>query len=190
MKTATIYCRVSTDNQETEGTSLQTQLEACLKYCHEKGYEVTQQFTETKSGLTLDRPKLDALRDLVREEQIDIVVVYSLDRLSRNPNHGVIIQNDFEKHRVALEAVAETVDGSRVGKLMTYIRQWASEQEIEDFKDRSRRGKKTRASQGRIPHGGFARLYGYDYDKIKKKRVVNETESYWVKKMFEWLVNE
>ncbi len=28
MKTAAIYCRVSTDNQEAEGTSLQTQLEA------------------------------------------------------------------------------------------------------------------------------------------------------------------
>jgi hypothetical protein len=30
---ATIYCRVSTDNQEREGTSLQTQQENCLKYC-------------------------------------------------------------------------------------------------------------------------------------------------------------
>ena len=38
MKTA-IYCRVSTDNQETEGTSLQTQREACLKYCQDKGYD-------------------------------------------------------------------------------------------------------------------------------------------------------
>ena len=39
---AAIYCRVSTDNQEREGTSLQTQLEACLKYscCREgnKGF--------------------------------------------------------------------------------------------------------------------------------------------------------
>jgi len=30
---AAIYCRVSTDNQEREGTSLQTQLEACRDYC-------------------------------------------------------------------------------------------------------------------------------------------------------------
>ena len=30
---AAIYCRVSTDNQEAEGTSLQTQLEAALKRC-------------------------------------------------------------------------------------------------------------------------------------------------------------
>jgi hypothetical protein len=35
VKIAAIYCRVSTDNQEREGTSLKTQLEACLKYCQE-----------------------------------------------------------------------------------------------------------------------------------------------------------
>ena len=35
---AAIYCRVSTDNQESEGTSLPTQLEACLKHCQDKGY--------------------------------------------------------------------------------------------------------------------------------------------------------
>jgi len=39
MRTA-IYCRVSTEDQEKEGTNLQTQLEACLRYCQEKGYEV------------------------------------------------------------------------------------------------------------------------------------------------------
>ncbi len=32
---AAIYCRVSTDNQEAEGTSLQTQLEACLLFSYE-----------------------------------------------------------------------------------------------------------------------------------------------------------
>ena len=30
MKMAAIYCRVSTEDQEREGTSLQTQLDACL----------------------------------------------------------------------------------------------------------------------------------------------------------------
>ena len=52
------------------------------------------------------------------------------------------------------------------------------------------RGKKAKAIQGKLPHGGFSRLYGYDYDKVEKKRLVNEIEAYWVKQIYEWLVNE
>ena len=55
MKTAAIYCRVSTDNQEREGTSLQTQLEACLKYCQGKSYDVAYRYSEAYSGLSLER---------------------------------------------------------------------------------------------------------------------------------------
>ena len=49
MKTA-IYCRVSTDDQEKEGTSLQTQRNACLAYCQQQGYDVVRQFAEMSSA--------------------------------------------------------------------------------------------------------------------------------------------
>ena len=113
MKTA-IYCRVSTEGQEQDGTSLQTQAEACLNYCKIKGYEVTQQFSEAWSGLSLERPKLEELREKVRSDSIDAVVVYSLDRFSRDPVHGVILMQELEKHDVLLEAATETVDNSEV----------------------------------------------------------------------------
>ncbi len=62
--------------------------------------------------------------------------------------------------------------------------------EAEKIKESTIRGKRAKARAGKIPHGGFAKLYGYDYNKITKKRTVNETEAYWVRKIFEWLVNE
>lgn len=67
---AAIYCRVSTDDQEKEGTSLRTQREACLSFCKQKGYEVIYQFSETASGLTLERHKLNELRTLVRSNEM------------------------------------------------------------------------------------------------------------------------
>ena len=76
MKTA-IYCRVSTEGQEQEGTSLQTQLEACQKYCQLKGYEVAYQLSEAWSGLSLERTKLAELREMICSESIDCVVVYA-----------------------------------------------------------------------------------------------------------------
>ncbi len=194
MTTAAIYCRVSTDNQESEGTSLQTQLEACLKYCEDKGYDVAYRFIETYSGLTLERPKLNELRELVRTEQIDVVVVYCLDRLSRDPVHGVIIIEELEKHHVLLEAVSETVDSSEVGKLISYIRGFASKLEAEKIKERTVRGRRARAREGRFPSGSGTTCYGYDYIRVSQenggRRVINETEARWVRQMYEWLVND
>lgn len=128
---AAIYCRVSTDDQEKEGTSLQTQLEACLKYCQEKGYQVVRRFSETYSGLTLERPKLTEMRDLVRANDLDVIVVYCLDRLSRDPYHGVELTQELENHHVTLEAVTETVESTEVGKLINYIRGFASKLEAD-----------------------------------------------------------
>jgi len=69
---AAIYCRLSTEDQEREGTSLDSHLEACLKKAQELGYEVPEEFIilETYSGLTLDRPKLPQVRQWVRDKEV------------------------------------------------------------------------------------------------------------------------
>jgi len=190
-----IYCRVSTEDQEREGTSLQTQLEACLNYCQTKeGYEVAYRFSEAYSGLTLDRPKLNELRELVRAGAIDIVIVYCLDRLSRDPTHGVILTQELEKHHATLEAVTEDVDNSELGKLISYIRGFASKLEAEKIKERTSRGRKAKAKQGMIPGGGFSHIFGYDYiNKIGQqsgRRVINENEAEIVRKIYHWLVDD
>ena len=176
---AAIYGRVSTEDQEKEGTSLQTQLENCHNYCQSKGYDVANRFSEAYSGLTLDRPKLNELREIVRGDAIDVLVVYCLDRLSRNATHGVILRDELDKHHVILVSVTEDIDKTPLGEAITYLRGTFSQIEAEKIKERTMRGKKAKALEGKIPHGGFARLYGYFYDKITKKRFINETETYW-----------
>ena len=154
---------------------------------------MSYRFSEAYSGLILERPELDKLRELVRTEAIDVVVCYCLDRLSRDPVHGVIITQELEKHHVRLEAVTETVDNTELGKLISYIRGFAAKLEAEKIKERTMRGKKAWAREGRIP-GGFHTTYGYDYIRTirreRRRRVINETEASWVRQMFEWLVND
>ncbi len=190
---AAIYCRVSTDNQEREGTSLQTQLENCLTYCQSKDYDVSYRFSEAYSGLSLERPKLNELRELVRNGQFDVIVCYSLDRLSRDPVHGVIITQELEKHHVGLESVTETVDSTEVGKVITYIRGFASKLEAEKIRERTMRGRKARAQAGRIP-GNVAKHFGYCYVPGKGEgegiRHINEDEAKWIRKWKDWLLYE
>jgi site-specific DNA recombinase len=186
---AAIYCRVSTEGQEQDGTSLQTQLEACLKYCHERDYEVGYQFKEAYSGLSLERPKLNELRELVRSDEVDVVVVYSLDRFSRDPVHGVILMQELDKRGISLEAATETVDNSEVGKLVFYIKGYAAKLYAERRRDATTRGKKALLKAGKIPNGCGSGIYGYELSKEFKKRIPVEKEAKVVKRIFEMIVS-
>jgi len=179
-----IYCRVSTDNQEHDGTSLDTQHVACLKHCKEKGYDATSHFSETYSGLSLDRPKLNELLDLVRNKQIAGIVVYNLDRLSRDPAHSVILRAELEKNLVSLESVTEVIDKSEIGNLINYIRGYASKDEAIKIRARTMCGKHAKAERGELPQGTGVGIYGYDWNSKDKKRKPNPSEAEIVRELF------
>lgn len=184
-----IYCRVSTDDQEKEGTSLQTQLEACLKYCQDKGYTVLRHFSETYTGTTLDRPQLAALRDVIAAGEVDVVVIYCLDRLSRDPGHGAILTQEFERLNARLEAATEIIENTATGKLISYIRGYASQMEVDKIRERTARGKAARLKQGHLPTGTGRGAYGYDWDKSTKKRVIIDSEAAVVRRTFSMVLS-
>jgi len=187
---AAIYCRVSTEDQEREGTSLDSQLRACQDKMRELGYEISEKYTlrETYSGLTLDRPKLDQLRQWVRDKEVDAVVAYTLDRLSRDPVHFIILQEEMERSGVELVLVTEDVDNSDLGLLITHIKGYAAKLEAEKIKERTMRGKRERIRNGKLPTGRGI-LYGYDYDRELGINVANDKLSI-VRMVGEWLMAE
>jgi site-specific DNA recombinase len=75
---AALYARVSTKDQKEEGSSLKTQIEACRNFAEQNSYEVPNElvFEEDWTGASLDRPKLDLVRGLVRGHDIDDLIVY------------------------------------------------------------------------------------------------------------------
>jgi site-specific DNA recombinase len=196
MKTAAIYCRVSTEDQEKEGTSLGSQLEACLKTAREQGCDVPDRYVirEVWSGLTLERPDLTELRNWVRDGDIDAVVVYSTDRLSRDPVHLLLLVEEFDKKGVKLLFVTEPLDNSMEGQLLGFVRGWASKLEAAKIKERTMRGSRSRALLGKLPNGRGGRLYGYLYMKGRGEgrgiRVPNEEEAEVVRQVFNWLLEE
>lgn len=190
MKTA-IYCRVSTEDQEKEGTSLDSQLDACLAKIEELGYDNSEPYIiqEVWSGLTLDRPKLDLLRDRVMRKEIDTILVHSTDRLSRDPVHLLLLAEEFEKAGATLLFVTEPLDNTIEGQLLGFVKGWASKVEAVKLRERTMRGRKSRAKMGKLPTGGL-NLYGYIYDKSTGKRLVNEYEASVIRKMVDWVIRE
>lgn len=187
---AAIYCRVSTEDQEREGTSLDSQLKACQDKAQELGYEISEKYTikETYSGRTLDRPQLAKVRDWLNTKEIDAVVIYSSDRFSRDGYDFLTLIRDCEKASVKLICVTEPLESGPVGELLSYIRGWASGLEADKIKERTMRGKRERIKNGKLPTGRGI-LYGYDYDKERGINVANDDLDT-VRMIGQWLIQE
>ena len=185
---AVIYCRVSSDSQEREGTSLDTQYDACTSWCKKHGHTVVKIYKESYSGLTLERPSLQDIRDLVSERIANVVVCYSLDRLSRDPVHLLLLMDEFDKRKVNLEVVTETVDSSDIGKLVTHVRGFSAKLEAVKIKERTLRGRKFKAMAGFFTSN--PNLYGYRLDHTTGKRVIYEPEATAVRAIYHTYIKE
>jgi len=166
MNTAVIYCRVSGETYGEVG--LKTQLKQCRNFCQSKGYSVVREFQERESGLTLARPELDDVRKFMRDEEVGIVVVYALDRLTCEPMHSILLLGEMENYYVELESVTEALDNSDLGRLAIFIRIWASKSEIAKVKERAERSRRGRQLGH---HLAAARKWINDSVKISKQGI-------------------
>lgn len=80
------YCRVSTDEQESNGSSLQSQKRECLKFASENNLIVEENniFLEQYSWAYFDRPQLIHLFSLASKWLIDFVIFMKRDRVARD----------------------------------------------------------------------------------------------------------
>src|SRR5262249_44693792 len=128
-----------------------------------RGYVVDEAhvYREVHTGTDLwERPKLTALREAIRRRAVDVVVVFAIDRLSRNPVHLGVILSEADHHGVAVEFVTEDLDASPEGQLIRYVRGYAAEVERLKIMERSIRGKRATVERGRILPASRP-LYGY-----------------------------
>src|SRR6266511_3278084 len=186
-KRAAIYTRVSSVEQEEEGTSLDTQEAACRRFAAERGCLVEDGYVyrEVFSGTVLrERPRLSVLREAVRPRGITAVICYALDRLSRNQAHIYILAEEFEEAGATLQFVTESFEDSAVGRFIRSAKAFAAEVEHEKIKERTVRGRVARAQSGKLIPGWKA-LYGYRWaDEAKGRYVPAEPEATVVRRIF------
>jgi site-specific DNA recombinase len=185
---AGIYARVSTEDQEREGTSLGSQVEACLNKARGLGYETPQEliFIETFSGLTLNRPGLAELREKARDRDVEAVIVHTPDRLSRVGEDILSLAKELRMDGVKLLFVNEQWEDTLNGKLVGFMLGWASEFEAAQIRERTMRGKLAKAKQGKQPCGKAA----YGYRLRDGEHEINEEEAEVIRMVFDWLARD
>lgn len=165
---AALYARVSTDRQ-VEKYGIPSQLDALKGRCSMKVYLVVQDgeaeafIDDGYSGESLDRPALNRLRDVVKARQVDLVLVYDPDRLSRKLFHQMLLAEEFEKHEVKLEFITQEMGDSPEDRMFFNMRGLVAEYEREKIKERTLRGKLHKAREGKVVTvQGIP--YGYRYN--------------------------
>jgi site-specific DNA recombinase len=165
-KTAALYARVSSDRQK-ENQTIASQVTALLQYAEVHDYLVPPEFRfqdEGYSGATLLRPGLEALRDLAAAGQLEVVLIYSPDRLSRKYAYQVLLVEELSRCGVEVLFLKSPSGESAEDQLLVQFQGMIAEYERAQIAERSRRGKRHRAQQGSVNVLSGA-PYGYRYVK-------------------------
>lgn len=105
---AVIYARVSTSHHDQKP---EVQVEHLRKFCRAREWEIGHEIVDHGfSGSNDRRPGLRQLMQLVREREVDAVVVVKLDRLFRSLKHLVVTLEEFEALGVAFVATKDAID--------------------------------------------------------------------------------
>ena len=189
-KAAAIYARVSSDRQK-ENHTIASQLAALTEYAQAQGYQIPPAWRfqdEGYSGATLLRPGLEAVRDLAAAGQIEAVLIYSPDRLSRKYAYQVLLAEELNRCGVELVFLNSPSGATPEDQLLLQFQGMIAEYERAQIAERSRRGKRHRARQGSINVLSGA-PYGYRYvrksDSCTAYYEVIESEAAVVRRVYE-----
>ena len=152
MKKACVYTRVSTDAQGEDGKVSLPEQERMAKACIEsKGWQYIRTYEDNGySGRTMERPALQQMLLDIAKGEIDAIVIFKLDRLSRKQRDTLsIIEEHILKKEVDLVSLSETLDTSSPwGRAMIGVLSSFNQLESENIAQRTAMGRYATAREG------------------------------------------
>jgi DNA invertase Pin-like site-specific DNA recombinase len=145
---AGLYARVSTHDQQTLGL----QAGAMTAYIKDRGWSLTRQFKDVGSGAK-ERPGREALLKAARRREVDVVVVWRLDRWGRSVADLMATLRELTELGVGFVSLTEALDlTTPSGRAMAGMLAIFAEFEREILRERVRAGIAQARKEGR-PHG-------------------------------------
>jgi site-specific DNA recombinase len=189
-----LYARVSSQRQADE-TTIRSQIVALRQRIEQDALVIDEERCfrdEGYSGSVLLRPALERLRDLIHCGGIDRLYVHSPDRLARNYVHQMVLLEEFARQGVQVVFLNhDPQDKTAEGNLLLQMQGMIAEYERAKILERTRRGRRFAARQGKVSALSHA-PYGYRY--VSKSEGDGEArydialdEARWVRELFRWV---
>jgi site-specific DNA recombinase len=184
-----VYTRKSTDEGlQQEFNSLDAQREAAEAFITSQKHEgwelISDHFDDGGyTGGNMDRPALSRLISAIEAKQVDCVVVYKVDRLSRSLLDFAKMMELFDRHGVSFVSVTQQFNTtSSLGRLTLNILLSFAQFEREIISERTR--DKMSAARKKGKWVGGHPVLGYDIEKGGGRLVMNPDEADRVRAIF------
>ena len=185
------YIRYSSHMQD-DGFSVEYQIAEIEEYCQRNNIEIVHHHIDQAQSATkvAGREEFFRLVEAVKAGEVDVIVIYKLNRMFRNSYESQKYRNLFRKHGVKLVSVTqhldeETSSGRLTANILSNIDQFQSE----TISDHVKSSMREMARQGYFTGGPVP--FGYDLEthkhgtKIRKKHIIKEAEAQIVRSIFE-----
>ena len=177
IKTAVIYARFSCSKQRE--ASIEDQLRVCRQWCAREGYGIVGEYCDYAiSGKTDDRPEFQ--RMIANAGESDIVLVYMMDRFSRDEYDAPIYKRQLKKAGVEVFSAMEALPDGPERILVEKIYEGLAAVESEKISVRTKRGMEGNALKC-MANG--VHVFGYDINE-KGLYEINEEQAAYVREAF------
>jgi len=182
-----IYARYSSDKQTEQ--SIEGQLRDCHSFCERLGYHVVDEYVDQARSASKDLKKRVSFLRMIEESssgRFNAVVVYKLDRFSRDKLDNALMKRHLAKNGVrVLSATEPNIDGPEAVLIESILEGHAAFYSLE-LAQKVRRGMRETAFKFKNT-GGLPAL-GYKLDS-EKRLVIDEEKAPIVLKIFEMYAN-
>lgn len=154
------YIRVSTEKQAKEGVSIDNQRERIKSYCDYKGYRLKEIIEDegVSGGKNREREGFVSLLNRIEQNEFNALILYSLERLSRDMLTLLCLERFLDEHSVELHTVEGQIDTSTPDGFIGFgMRAFLGEVERRQVKYRTKRAMEYKKGKGgvvgHIPYG-------------------------------------
>ncbi len=179
MKTAVIYARYSSDRQTEQ--SIEGQLRICNEYAEKNDIVIVDTYIDrAMTGTNDQRPDFQRMIKDSAKRQFEIVLVYKLDRFSRNKYETAIHKKTLRDNGVKVVSAMENIPDTPEGIILESLLEGMSAYYSAELSQKSKRGLNETRLKGNFIGGRVA----FGWDKVDHKLVINENEAPIVREIF------
>jgi site-specific DNA recombinase len=160
------YARVSTEEQASEGVSLDNQKAKIRTYADLKDFELIGIIEDAGiSAKNLNRPGAQEVLKMARKKKVEAVIVYKLDRMFRSTIDALETTKMFDRWGVAFHSIHETIDTqSAMGRFFFTLTAALAEMERGIIGERTKAALRHKRANGQKTGGGIPFGYFLDTD--------------------------